>query len=71
MAKKLVQALLLFAVVGLFTGVGFASQVTLADSPGNVTFTGTSTGANISFHDFGGKWSVRRGVGNVHDDNNR
>ncbi len=49
MAKKLLQALLLFAVVGLFTGIGFASQVTLADSAGNVTFTGTNTGANISF----------------------
>jgi hypothetical protein len=50
MARKLTQALLLFAVVGLLTGASFANQISLAEGTlGHVQFTGTTTDATAGF----------------------
>ena len=49
MANKFAYKLLLLAVVGLLAGIGSATQVTLGDSSQTVTFTGTTTGADVTF----------------------
>ena len=46
--------MLLLAAVGLFAGMGSATQVTLGDSAQAVTFTGTTTGADVTFSTLSG-----------------
>jgi len=49
MINKFGFGVLLLAVVGILAGMGSATQVTLADSTQAVTFTGTTTGADVTF----------------------
>ena len=49
MVSKFGYGMLLLAVVGLLAGAGSATQVTLGNSSQALTFTGTTTGADVSF----------------------
>jgi hypothetical protein len=49
MINKFGFAVLLLAVVGVLAGMAFATQITLADSSQAVTFTGTMSGADVTF----------------------
>jgi len=54
MTNKFGFGLLLLAVVGLLASLGSATQVTLGDSSQALTFTGTTTGADVSFNTLSG-----------------
>lgn len=50
MARKVLQILLLLAIVGLVTGVSFADQITLSNSTsGQVQFSGTNPNTTATF----------------------
>jgi len=49
MLKRFCHGVLLLAVVGLVSGLGSATQVTLSESAQALTFTGTASGADVTF----------------------